>query len=71
MIKGEYGIHISEGNFDTQIDSGKARIWASDDILIESTSKITLKVGDSTIVITANSIQIMAEGGSGRIDINK
>jgi hypothetical protein len=71
MIKGEYGINISEGNFDTQIDAGKARVYAVDDILIESGTKITLKVGTSTIVITASSIQIMAQGGSGRIDINK
>jgi len=71
MIKGEYGINISEGNLDIQIDDGKARIFASSDILIESGTKITLKVGTSTIVITASTIEIMAKGGSGRIDINK
>ena len=71
MINGEFGVNISGGNYDMQIDSGKARIYAADDILIESGTKITLKVGSSTIVITPSSIEILASGGSGRIDINK
>jgi type VI secretion system secreted protein VgrG len=66
MIKGEYGVNISEGNYDMQIDAGKARMWASDDILIESTSKITLKVGGSTIVIEPSVITIK----SAKVDIN-
>jgi len=66
MIKGEYGINISEGNFDVQIDAGKARMYASDDILIESGTKLTLKVGDSTIVIEPSKITIK----SAKVDIN-
>ena len=66
MIKGEYGVNVSDGNYDIQIDGGKARMWASDDILIESTTKITLKVGGSTIVIEPSVITIK----SAKVDIN-
>jgi len=66
MINGEYGVHISAGNYDMQLDDGKARLKASSDILIESDSKITLKVGGSTITITASNITIV----SPRVDIN-
>ena len=66
MINGEYGVHISSGNYDMQLDDGKARVRASNDILIESDTKITLKVGGSTITITPSNITI----NSARVDIN-
>lgn len=66
MINGEYGVHISSGNYDMQLDDGKARLRASNDILIESDTKITLKVGESTITITSSNITIK----SARVDIN-
>lgn len=58
MIGGEWGVHLSGGNLDFQLDSGKGRLRASDDILIESDSKITLKVGSSTIVIESSQITV-------------
>lgn len=67
--KGDYAIHIQKGNYDTHI-SEKGRIYANNDILIESGTKITLKVGDSSIVITGSSIKIIANNKDGRIDLN-
>lgn len=64
MVKnGDYGAHVQDKNIDFQADSGKARIKTGSDILIESDSKITLKVGGSTIVITPNDITITSSGG--------
>ena len=67
MVKeGDYGVHVQDKNIDFQADSGKARIKTGSDILIESDTKITLKVGGSTIVITPSNITIK----SARIDFN-
>jgi len=63
--EGDYALHVQAGNYDAHIKS-KARIYADDDILIESASKITLKVGGSTIVITSSGIDMDAP----RIDLN-
>lgn len=67
--KGDYAIHVQKGNYDNHI-SEKGRIYADNDILIESGTKITLKVGESSIVITGSSIKIIADGKTGRIDLN-
>lgn len=67
---GDYACHVQSGNWDTHIKS-KARLYADNDILIESATKIVLKVGSSTITITSSNIEILASGGSGRIDLNK
>ena len=67
MVKnGDYGVHVQDKNIDFQADSGKARIKTGSDILIESDTKITLKVGGSTITITPSNITIK----SARIDFN-
>jgi hypothetical protein len=58
IVDGEFGINVQGGNYDLQLDSGKARIKAGNDILIDSDTKITLKVGSSTIVIDSSSITI-------------
>jgi hypothetical protein len=58
ITQGEYGIHVPDGNIDFQCDSGKTRIKSGNDILIDSDSKITLKVGSSTIVIESSKITI-------------
>ena len=63
--EGDYALHVQSGNYDTHIKS-KARFYADGDILIESKSKITLKVGSSTIVITNSGIDADAP----RIDLN-
>lgn len=66
---GDYALHVQSGNWDTHI-AQKARLYADNDILIESATKIVLKVGASTITITPSNIEILADGGSGRIDLN-
>jgi len=58
--EGDYALHVQAGNYDTHIKS-KARIYAESDILIESATKITLKVGGSTIVMTPDNIDMDAE----------
>lgn len=59
MVQGEYGTHVQGGgNYDTQVDSGKLRLKSGQDMLFESDSKITIKVGSSTIVIESGTITI-------------
>lgn len=57
-IGGEYGIHLPSGNMDCQLDSGRARISASQEIL--------LICGSSYVKILPNKIEIVAT----RIDLN-
>lgn len=57
-VGGEYGIHLPSGNMDVQLDSGKARISASQEIL--------LICGSSYVKILPNRIEIVAK----RIDLN-
>jgi|APCry1669189534_1035231.scaffolds.fasta_scaffold03148_5 hypothetical protein len=66
IINGEWAINSQGGNVDLQIDGGKLRNYCAQDILIESQTKITLKVGGSTITITPDNITIV----SSRVDIN-
>lgn len=68
--EGDYSTHVQAGNWDTHVKQ-KGRFYADDDILIESATKITLKVGDSTIVITGSRIDIIADGHSGPIHLNE
>lgn len=60
QISGEHGTHLPNGNMDVQLDSGKYRMKTGNDILIESDTKITFKVGSSTIVMEAGKITITA-----------
>lgn len=70
MIKaGDYGCHVQGGSWDTQVSSN-GRIYTSKDLLIESATKITLKVGTSTIVITSSNVEIIANSKSGKIYLN-
>jgi hypothetical protein len=62
---GDYAMHVQSGNWDTHI-AQKSRLFSASDMLFESQSKITLKVGSSTIVIGPSSIVITAD----RIDLN-
>ena len=55
---GEYGINVQSGNMDVQVNSGKARISASQEIL--------LICGSSYVKILPNRIEIVAD----RIDLN-
>jgi len=65
VSQGDYALNIQAGNYDTQIMQ-KARIYAADDILIESLTNITLQVGASSITMTPTNITIV----SPRIDLN-
>jgi hypothetical protein len=62
---GDYALHVQKGNADTHI-AQKGRIYSGSDMLIESKTKITIKVGASTITITPSNITIK----SPRIDLN-
>ena len=66
IITGEWGLNNQGGNMDVQVDLGKVRLFAGNDILIESTTTITLKVGSSIINITPSGIVIKAS----KVDIN-
>lgn len=57
-VKGEFGLHIQDGNWDTKVDGGEAKF--------EVQNKITFKVGTSTIVMEPGKITITAD----RIDLN-
>lgn len=70
MVTNDYGVHVQDGSYDCHIGAN-GRIYSTKDLLIESATKITLKVGSSTITITPSNIEILAAGGSGRIDLNK
>jgi hypothetical protein len=79
---GEYQLHIQGGNMDTRVEGGKLQIYSGDamiintaatalyrsisDMTITSDTKITLKVGGSSIVIDSGSIKMVAD----RIDLN-
>jgi hypothetical protein len=74
-IGGEKGTYLPKGNFDIKVTKGKYQVLTGDtinvqskkDIKIESDTKITLKVGSSTIVIEPSKITIT----SGEIDFSK
>jgi hypothetical protein len=66
IVNGEYGINSQDGNMDIQLDNGNFRKHVNGTILIESTQKITFKVGGSTITMTPDNITIV----SNRVDIN-
>ena len=58
ISEGEHSLHVQSGNMDTRVESGKCQIYSGDDMKIESATKITLKVGSSTIVIQDGEITI-------------
>lgn len=66
MVKGgDQATHVQSGNWDTHV-AQKSRLYSNLDMLLESSTKITLKVGASTIVIGPASITMV----SPRIDLN-
>jgi len=71
--EGDYAVHVQSGNYDTHVKE-KIRLFAEKEILIESETKITLKVGNSVIVIDPSNIEITSSNlvdiNSGRIDLN-
>ena len=55
---GEYGIHVQDGNMDTQLDNGQYRVASAKDMTFISTTKITIQVGTSSIVMEPGKITI-------------
>jgi hypothetical protein len=66
---GDNAMHVQSGNWDTHV-AEKSRLYSGNDILIESGTKITLKVGNSRIIIEPNHIQIISNNKTGLIDLN-
>ena len=62
---GDYAVHVQSGNYDNHI-AEKGRLYTGNDLLFESATKITLKVGGSTIEITPSKITLIAS----RINLN-
>ena len=63
---GEWGLHVQSGNFDIQVDSGQGRLFVQQPLLVESPTKITFKVGGSTITMEPGQITLVSD----RIDHN-
>jgi hypothetical protein len=56
--EGDYSLHVQAGNYDAQVET-KGRLKFGNDLLIESDTKITLKVGDCAIIIEPDQIYIL------------
>lgn len=67
--EGEYATHVQTGGWDTKVTKS-AKLFSGTDLLIQSATKITLRVGTSSIVITPSNIEIIAQNSSGIIDLN-
>ena len=57
VAKGECGLHVQDGNYDVKSEK-KMQHYSKDEMTIISDVKITLKVGQSTITMTPDSIII-------------
>lgn len=68
--EGDYAQHVQAGNWDTHVKQ-KVRFYADDDILIESATKITIKVGESYVILTPGRVDVIADGHSGPIHLNE
>ena len=62
IVSNDWAVSVQQGSLDAQVDSGKVRIKAAQDILIESDTKITLRVGGSYMEMTPNKIVVYAPG---------
>lgn len=57
VAQGECGLHVQDGNYDVRSEK-KTQHYSKDEMTIISDTKITLKVGQSTITMTPDSIII-------------
>jgi hypothetical protein len=58
---GEWGIHLQDGNGDIQADKGKFRIkTVGDNLILDSTVKIIIQVGSSSITLEPGQITVKA-----------
>lgn len=58
VSEGEYGIHVQSGNMDVNVQSGKFKLFAGNEIILESAVKLTIKVGSSEIVVEPAQITV-------------
>lgn len=65
IVNHDYGVHVQSGNYDIKVDSGQFHANSGSDITITSSTKITFKVGQSSIVMTPQGITIIANGPNG------
>ena len=61
-VKGEYGIHVQDGNMDIQVDSGKFQVKSGAKLTVESGVEIQLIVGSTYIKITSAGVVIQSSG---------
>jgi hypothetical protein len=58
---GEWGLHLQDGNGDIQADKGKFRIkTVGDNLILDSTVKIIIQVGSSSITLEPGQITVKA-----------
>jgi hypothetical protein len=69
VASGDCATHVQSGNYDTKVKE-KYKVFSGDDLLIQSATKITLRVGNSSIVIEPDHIYIIANNSQDRIDLN-
>lgn len=58
---GEWGLHLQDGNGDIQVEKGKFRIkTVGDNLILDSTVKIIIQVGSSSITLEPGQITVKA-----------
>jgi len=63
-ISKEKGTYLPTGNYDIRLDSGKFQLSTGSDIIIKSSTSITLQVGNQQIIISPSGIVINASNVS-------
>lgn len=69
VSEGDCSTHVQSGNYDAKVKE-KYKVFSGNDLLIQSATKITLRVGNSSIVIEPDHIYIIANNSQSRIDLN-
>lgn len=64
VSKGEYGIHVQGGNMDVNVQKSKFKVFSGNHLMLESLTRIQLKVGDCGIIIEPDHIYILGGGVS-------
>jgi hypothetical protein len=57
-VVGEHGVNVQKGNSDTKINDGEYKVFSKGNFLLESETRIQLKVGASLITIEPSKITI-------------
>ena len=61
LIEGEYGVHNTSGSGDFKFEKGKFRLKAHDEIIIDSDTRIILRVGGVSVTIDPSTIKLLAQ----------